>query len=203
MIDVRVNRPMESEACFNARIKPMPRGLTFLFLEREMDNVRTAVCVLTPSCRGGHDGRKGGVVVMQEMMEGGRVVGLRLNGTVHGLTPGLHGFHVHTSGDLRLGCASLCAHFNPTNSQHGGPRSTVRHLGDLGNIFADVEGVAKVHIEDAFLRLSGPNSVIGRSLVVHADRDDLGRGPGPDSAITGNSGARILGGVIGWASDCS
>lgn len=152
-----------------------------------------AVCVLQNS-----DGKRRGVVVMEEVVEGGWIAGLRFLGTVEGLTPGLHGFHVHESGDLRLGCASLCAHFNPTHSQHGGPRSARRHLGDLGNVFADEHGVARVALDDPHLRLTGPHGIIGRSLVVHAQRDDLGRGPGPDSLVTGNSGPRVLCGVIGW-----
>ena len=48
------------------------------------------------------------------------------------------------------------------------------------------------------LRLSGKNSIMGRSLVIHADRDDLGKGSFADSKITGHSGKRILWGVIGY-----
>lgn len=158
-----------------------------------MTSSSTAVCVFQRP-----DGQRRGVVVIEETVDGDRVTGLRFHGSLEGLTPGLHGFHVHESGDLRLGCASLCAHFNPTRSQHGGPRSARRHLGDLGNVFADEHGVARVTIEDSHLRLTGPHGIVGRSLVVHAQRDDLGRGPGPESLVTGNSGARVLCGVIGF-----
>ena len=40
---------------------------------------------------------------------------LQVSGSITGLSPGLHGFHVHTRGDLRQGCTSLLGHFNPTN----------------------------------------------------------------------------------------
>jgi hypothetical protein len=39
--------------------------------------------------------------------------------------------------------------------------------------------------------------VVGRSVVVHALRDDLGRGAG-ESAANGNSGARIACARIRW-----
>lgn len=40
---------------------------------------------------------------------------------------------------------------------------------------------------------------MGRSVVVHADPDDLGRGGFNDSKTTGHAGARLSCGVIGFA----
>ena len=52
---------------------------------------------------------------------------------VKGLTKNhLHGFHIHESGDLREGCKSCCAHYNPNKTEHGGLNGG--HAGDLGNI---------------------------------------------------------------------
>jgi Cu/Zn superoxide dismutase len=51
-----------------------------------------------------------------------------------------------------------------------------RHAGDLGNIAADANGVAVVSLTDSHIALAGPNSVVGRALVVHELEDDLGRG---------------------------
>lgn len=82
-------------------------------------------------------------------------------------------------------------HFNPNNQEHGAPTAAVRHAGDLGNVEADASGVAKVNISDKQISLVGDNSIIGRTLVVHADQDDLGVGGHELSKTTGNAGARL------------
>jgi len=120
-----------------------------------------------------------------------------VTGTVSGLTPGKHGFHVHEFGDNTNGCTSAGAHFNPHKKEHGAPTDAIRHVGDLGNIEADASGVAKVNIEDKLLSLNGDLSIIGRSLVVHENIDDLGKGGHELSKTTGNAGGRLACGVIG------
>lgn len=75
----------------------------------------------------------------------------------------------------------------------------MRHVGDLGNVVADDNGVAKVNITDKMISLCGCNNIIGRTLVVHADPDDLGVGGHELSSTTGNAGARVACGVIGIA----
>jgi Cu-Zn family superoxide dismutase len=43
-------------------------------------------------------------------------------------------------------------------------------------VIANDEGVAKFDFVDKLVRLNGPNSIVGRAMVVHADPDDLGLG---------------------------
>ncbi|XP_020214781.1 superoxide dismutase [Cu-Zn], chloroplastic [Cajanus cajan] len=116
---------------------------------------------------------------------------------ITGLTPGLHGFHLHEYGDTTNGCISTGAHFNPNNLTHGAPEDEVRHAGDLGNIIANADGVAETTIVDNQIPLSGPNSVVGRALVVHELEDDLGKGGHELSLTTGNAGGRLACGVVG------
>jgi Cu-Zn family superoxide dismutase len=44
--------------------------------------------------------------------------------------------------------------------------------------------------------------IIGRSIIIHQDEDDLGKGNFDDSHTTGHSGARIACSVIGISKDC-
>ncbi|AET41016.1 superoxide dismutase SOD1 Ecym_7168 [Eremothecium cymbalariae DBVPG len=110
-----------------------------------------------------------------------------------------HGFHIHEFGDNTNGCTSAGPHFNPYKKTHGAPEDDARHVGDLGNIRADSNGVAKGSKMDHLVMLFGPTSVVGRSVVVHAGKDDLGKGGNEESLKTGNAGARSACGVIGVA----
>ncbi|XP_022094823.1 superoxide dismutase [Cu-Zn]-like [Acanthaster planci] len=129
-----------------------------------------------------------------EQEEGGPV---KVTGDVTGLAPGKHGFHVHEFGDYTGGCTSTGGHFNPFKKNHGAPTDEERHIGDLGNVEAGSDGTVSVNITDKMISLIGPNSIIGRAVVVHADVDDLGKGGHELSLTTGNAGGRLSCGVIG------
>ncbi|KAF5188571.1 Superoxide dismutase [Cu-Zn] [Thalictrum thalictroides] len=134
-----------------------------------------------------------GVVTLTQEDDGPTSVNVR----VTGLTPGLHGFHLHQYGDTTNGCISTGPHFNPNGLTHGAPEDEVRHAGDLGNIVANAEGVAEATIVDNQIPLSGPNAVVGRAFVVHELADDLGKGGHELSLSTGNAGGRLACGVVG------
>ena len=115
-----------------------------------------------------------------------------------------HGFHVHETGDLTKGCESMCAHFNPYNTTHGGRDDVIRHVGDLGNIIANSEGIINMEFTDHLIKLRGNEAnIIGRGLIIHEDEDDCGKTSHKLSKTTGNSGKRIACAIIGYASKCN
>ncbi|RVW17492.1 Superoxide dismutase [Vitis vinifera] len=63
-----------------------------------------------------------------------------VTGSLSGLKPGLHGFHVHALGDTTNGCMSTGPHFNPAGKEHGAPEDENRHAGDLGNVIVGEDG---------------------------------------------------------------
>ena len=117
-----------------------------------------------------------------------------IKGTITGLEPGVHGFHIHEFGDMSDGCKSMGAHYNPDNVNHG--ELSDGHVGDLGNINADDSGNATFSIRADRVDLMGDRSVVGRGIVVHSDPDDLGKGGNEESLKTGNAGDRLACGVI-------
>ena len=151
-------------------------------LQQQVELPTDGVAVLSPTR--GSEVR--GVILFQQE---GDV--LRLTGKIVGLTPGLHGFHIHEFGDLRDPQGQSAGdHFNPTGHKHGGPTDAEHHAGDLGNIEADQNGEATVNVEAPWLKL---HYVVGRSLVVHEGQDDLKSQP------SGDAGGRAALGVIGIA----
>ncbi|SDQ24868.1 superoxide dismutase, Cu-Zn family [Pseudoxanthomonas sp. CF385] len=120
--------------------------------------------------------------------------GLHLTGEVGGLPANsTHAFHIHEKGDCSAADASSAGpHFNPFNAAHGKAGSGAHHAGDMNNLTADAEGVAKinVHLEGVTLGGGAVNDVSGRALIVHAAADDYASQP------AGNAGARVACGII-------
>ena len=117
---------------------------------------------------------------------------VRVHAVVTGLKPGQeHGFHVHEVGDCSSGDGmSAKGHFNPFGKPHG--KGAERHAGDMPNLKSDIKwGKAKLTVDlDVITLKPGPASIIGRSVIVHAQPDDYTTQP------TGNAGARLACGVI-------
>jgi Cu-Zn family superoxide dismutase len=141
-----------------------------------------AVCTVAPLS----DGTARGQVSFTQETEDVLVVVDMTN-----LSPGKHGIHIHQNGDCG-GVAGEAAggHFNPGGKAHGMPGMEGSHEGDLGNVIADARGNAHMELRDRFLKLTGADGILGRSVVVHFQADDEVSQP------AGNSGARIACGVI-------
>jgi Cu-Zn family superoxide dismutase len=118
--------------------------------------------------------------------------GVKVVAHLTGLQAGNHGFHIHEFGDCSAPDGSTAGgHFNPAAHKHGGPKDAERHAGDLGNIEAMADGTATLEVVDKDLTLDGPDSIVGRGVIVHANADDLKTQP------TGNAGGRLACGVVG------
>jgi superoxide dismutase, Cu-Zn family len=109
-----------------------------------------------------------------------------------GLKPGEHGFHIHEKGDCSSPDAKSAGdHFNPDKKDHGAPDAPVHHAGDLGNLTAGEDGTVKTTTTVDFLTLAdGPNSAVGKAVIVHEKADDMKSQP------AGNAGARIACGIV-------
>lgn len=114
--------------------------------------------------------------------------GVRISAQFNGLAAGPHGFHIH-EGTV---CSEAGGHFNPDGSPHGPPDAPPgqRHVGDMGNLESPANGLTRYSRVDDQLSLDGPNSIIGRAVIIHANADDLTSQP------SGNAGDRIACGVI-------
>ncbi len=129
----------------------------------------------------------GGTVSFTE--QGGAVT---IEAHLTGVVAGDHGFHVHETGDCSAAdYTSAGGHFNPTGAPHGAPSDAAHHAGDLGNIAIADDGSGTLSISSTLLTVApGPNSVVGKAVIVHEKADDLKTQP------TGDAGGRIGCGVI-------
>lgn len=123
--------------------------------------------------------------------------GLVFTPALEGLTPGLHGFHVHQnpscepaeSNGAMAAAGAAGGHYDPDNSgRHDTPWGD-GHRGDLPALYVDEQGragqpVLAPRLTEADLK--------GRSLMVHAGGDNHADQPQP----LGGGGARVACGVI-------
>lgn len=150
-----------------------------------------------------HSSHLSGFVTLKELSNSRTLI----QAHIQGLQPNRkYAWHIHEAGDLRCEhketpCNGACAHYNPFNKKHGGPRSKERHVGDLGNLTTDSQGNSNTKITLSSVKLRGKYSVIGRTIVIHALEDDLGKANTEDSKKTGSAGTRIACGVIGYSKD--
>jgi Cu-Zn family superoxide dismutase len=124
--------------------------------------------------------------------------------SVHGLTPGFHGFHVHTVGNCTAPAfTSAGAHFNPKGVSHA------QHAADLPPLLVNGDGTGEARIKTDRFAIADLRDADGSAFIVHANADNLANIPtryhshtedklGPDSATlaTGDAGDRTACGVV-------
>ncbi|XP_077426171.1 extracellular superoxide dismutase [Cu-Zn]-like [Vanacampus margaritifer] len=131
----------------------------------------------------------GQALFKQDYPQGKLKVLLRFHGFPVGSDPEPRAVHIHQYGDLQQGCDSTGGHYNPGGVNHP------NHPGDFGN-FAPQQG--KIHAAlESEATLFGGSSVLGRAVVVHERRDDMGLGGDAGSLLHGNAGRRLGCCIIG------
>lgn len=132
-----------------------------------------------------------GLVLFRQLAPGARLEAFfELEGFPAEPNSSSRAIHVHQFGDLSQGCESTGPHYNPLGVQHP------QHPGDFGN-FAVRDGSLWKYRPGLAASLSGPHSIVGRAVVVHAGEDDLGRGGNTASLENGNAGRRLACCVVG------
>lgn len=124
---------------------------------------------------------------------------VHVNVHVKGLTPGLHGIHIHSIAACGPTFAAAGGHYNPLTRQHGLLNTSGAHAGDLPNLIVNEDGVGHLDTTtDRVTLTNGPTSLfdttagaVGSSFIIHANEDDQ-----LTDATNGNSGGRIACGVI-------
>jgi superoxide dismutase, Cu-Zn family len=123
--------------------------------------------------------------------------GTLLTPNLNGLTPGLHGFHVHEHPSCEpreqagkaVPALGAGGHFDPGKTgKHLGPYGD-GHLGDLPPLFADAAGRSTLPVLAPRVK---PEDLKGHSLMVHAGGDNFSDQPDP----LGGGGARVACGIV-------
>lgn len=133
------------------------------------------------------EGKKIGVALLKEDKGG-----VRIQVEVSQLGPGNHGFHIHEKAFQGTDFKTAGAHLNPLGKEHGLKNPKGPHLGDMHNLRVKEDGTAvqTEYLEGANLKKDHPNSLLGKSIIIHKDEDDQITNP------AGNSGDRVAGGNI-------
>ncbi|QTD43422.1 superoxide dismutase family protein [Sporosarcina sp. Te-1] len=132
------------------------------------------------------EGTEIGKVTMSEGSQG-----VTISIEAEGLSPGLHGVHIHETGVCTPpSFESAGAHFNPGKKEHGFDNPKGFHLGDLPNVEVGDDGKVEAQVTTAEITLKpdAKTSLLdkdGSALVIHEAADDYKTDP------AGNSGARI------------
>ena len=105
---------------------------------------------------------------------------------------GEHAVHIHETGDCSAPDGkSAGGHWNPTGVAHGKWGEDEFHLGDIGNLTANAQGMGKLELTTNLWEMNTGSDIdfVGKAIIVHAGADDFVSQP------SGNAGARIGCGV--------
>jgi Cu-Zn family superoxide dismutase len=117
--------------------------------------------------------------------------GLLFTPNLHGLTPGVHGFHIHQNFSCSNNGMAAGGHFDPNNTpKHLGPYNDLGHLGDLPVIYVNADGTSVLPIMAP--RLKHLSDISRHALMIHHAGDNYLDTP----EKLGGGGARMVCGLV-------
>lgn len=142
-----------------------PSFLAVTITAAAADEMRVGNVALTTA-----DGKSAGLATLTETPNG-----VLITATLQNLTVGEHAFHIHETGKCEPDFSAAGGHFAPDGKEHGFGNPQGYHAGDMPNIFAASDGVAKVHVFNTRISLGEGEGTIfdedGSALIVHSDPD--------------------------------
>lgn len=122
--------------------------------------------------------------------------GLVFTPALSGLPAGLHGFHLHETGNCtskekdgkKVAALAAGGHYDPAGSKKHGTPWGDGHLGDLPPLFVDANGNANQPVLAPRLKMT---DLASRAVMVHAGGDNHADHP----AALGGGGVRVVCGV--------
>jgi len=116
---------------------------------------------------------------------------------VHGLAPGFHGFHIHTTGRCDApGFMTAGGHLNPTGAAHPA------HAGDLPSLLVNADGTGELAATTDRFSIVDLSDADGSAVIVHSGPDNFANipprygTPDQETLNTGDSGTRVACGVV-------
>jgi len=120
---------------------------------------------------------------------------VHVNVKVKGLTPGLHGIHIHAVGSCTPTFLAAGGHYNPLGLEHGLDNPFGPHAGDLPNLVVNDRGNGRLNARTDRVTLTPGAATLfdadGSAFIIHANPDDQVTNVG-----NGGSGPRIACAVI-------
>lgn len=114
--------------------------------------------------------------------------GVLISADVSGLTPGPHGFHIHSVGACTPDFSAAGGHFDPDDEGHGFMHEESWHPGDLPNLHAGDDGIARADYfaDRVSLAADADGSLVdadGSAIIIHAKPDSYGPEPGASDRV--------------------
>ena len=133
-------------------------------------------------------GKAAGTITISES-----AYGLVFTPTLIGLAAGLHGFHLHETGNCgskekegkKVAALAAGGHYDPAGAKKHGTPWGDGHLGDLPPLFVDAAGNANQAVLAPRLKMA---DLAGRAIMLHVGGDNHSDHP----AALGGGGARVV-----------